>query len=1125
MKEKYTPEQKLAIESSGKVIVSASAGSGKTFVMIQKLADLIEKGADVDEILAVTFTKKAAAQMKDKLRSALIGRLQATDDDGRKRLKEQLNKINSADISTIHSFCSHLIRTYFYALDIDSTFDIMADDDADAAMLKNQTLNDLFEDLYESDNSNFLLVLKRLTVKRNDNSVKKLILKVYNNVRIYADYRRQLSSCGSIFTHEGFVSVCKEIKQRINEGLTLLLDSWKESVPNYHFSQKQEVIDKYCANVTYILQSAIDSPLFTPKVAFPTFRRPKLAEGEIGLLDEFDKFRKRVKAAYDKLYEDVGDEAEEEDKFIKSAPLACAFADVLLQFDERYLAIKRRENMLDYNDLEHMTLALLRDEQIKSRINAKYKYVYVDEYQDVNPLQETLIAAVGGQNVFTVGDVKQAIYGFRGSKSLFFANKYNRMQGGEGTALRLSSNFRSTDAVLNFVNQLFSRLMISSICGFDYKGQSEMVGGGYYPKDSGLVKIHVFGKAEKNKAEADGIYSVVEHTSKNDIYTREGLAVLKIVEEELKSTHYDLDKKQYVPTQTGDICILTRKKASSSTVGIVRALTDAGYPVAGVNSGLLLKKPEVAEMLDILSFIDNFQQDIPLVTCLLSPLCGLTRDELAHIRIDDNATCAANGIKEKRFFRECVLEYTKNHDDETAKKIVAFYNKINYYANLSKMLGASDLIDKILEDSGLLAVYSAGNGEKLLNIRRLADAAFGSNGQLCLYDFLNKIKAGGEKMDAPAKAVSDSIKVMTMHASKGLEFPVVIIADISATFEGDKDEDDILFDEQFGLSPRYYDDEKRLYSKTKLGQLVTIKSKREDLKNELNLFYVACTRAMCNLHIMCSSVPAYDKFAILNADCYSKMFDVNAFKPEDMGELSQLDIKNSGNENIISKDYDKQWYDKISSKFMQKYSYEESITLPVKRSASQLISMEEDDNSVDVMVAREEKIDAGQTGAERGTAYHRFLQLCNFALKDIPSIQSEMKDFLDGGLITKEQYNLLDAQSLSQILNMPAFAKLNGAKLYREREFMCRLPANKLLGAGTDDYVLVQGAIDLLAVGDFGTAIIDYKHSKKTDEQLKQHYGVQLNLYKQAVAAIMGIDEKTISTTIINIYLKRQIEL
>jgi ATP-dependent exoDNAse (exonuclease V) beta subunit len=255
------------------------------------------------------------------------------------------------------------------------------------------------------------------------------------------------------------------------------------------------------------------------------------------------------------------------------------------------------------------------------------------------------------------------------------------------------------------------------------------------------------------------------------------------------------------------------------------------------------------------------------------------------------------------------------------------------------------------------------------------------------------------------------------------------------------------------------------------------------------------------------------------------MFDVNAFKPEDMGELSQLDIKNSGNENIISKDYDKQWYDKISSKFMQKYSYEESITLPVKRSASQLISMEEDDNSVDVMVAREEKIDAGQTGAERGTAYHRFLQLCNFALKDIPSIQSEMKDFLDGGLITKEQYNLLDAQSLSQILNMPAFAKLNGAKLYREREFMCRLPANKLLGAGTDDYVLVQGAIDLLAVGDFGTAIIDYKHSKKTDEQLKQHYGVQLNLYKQAVAAIMGIDEKTISTTIINIYLKRQIEL
>lgn len=1107
-----TPEQQAAIESRGKVIVSASAGSGKTFVMIQKLCDLIENGGDLDEVLAVTFTKKAAAQMKEKLRKGLVGRLASSEGQARANIKAQLAKIPSADISTIHSFCARLVRTYFYAVDVDSAFDIIAADDASAQTLKRRAMDNLFDRMYETEDEDFAYVLSCLRRNRSDESVKNLISEGYSSVRNVADYEEMLENCD--FTERRFDELCAEYKRTVNERCEAL----KRAVIKF---SGQFTVPEGCDKLNVIIEemlAALDAvaendDLFAPLPPLGKTRRPAAKDHSREALEVFDKFRSGIKKKYESLTGDLKDRESELAAYLESGRLCRAFCNLILQFDVEYTAVKRDEGKLDYEDLEHLTLRLLKDGEIKSRINSKYKHVFVDEYQDVNPVQERIISEVGAENVFTVGDVKQAIYGFRGSKSVFFSRKYDDMKKGKG-ALKLSRNFRSSDGVLAFVNRLFGDMMTPAVCGFSYKDDGEMFRGGKYPQGYGTALIHVFGKEEKEKEGASGVYSVAERALIKSGHTREGLAVLEIVKRELSGKIYDADLGRERDAQPGDVCILTRKRADKSVTGIVRALTDAGYAVAGAKEANLCSRPEIRQMLDILSLIDNCRQDIPLSTALLSPLGNLTQDELAQVRIAAPRTGRLT-------FRECMLDYVKNRADGISVKLSQFFAKINRYRRLSDVLGAAELIDRILADTGLAARYSAEGGAKLAGMRRLAAEAYGPSGQLPLGAFLNKIKAGGYNIAAPVPSSSESIKLMTMHASKGLEFPIVIIADVSASFKG-RDYGDMPFDDEYGFAPKCYNVGEKLQRTTLLRTLCNLKSKRENVKNELNLFYVACTRAMCNLHVMCAEPPEYDPSDPFSADSYAKLFDVRAYSPEYMSGVTDFDGENSPQ--ILLSAPDEQAYGEVNSRFMRPYAYEDSVNLPVKSSASQILKDSEAYYAERVLYT-EEQDDERQTGAERGTAYHRYLELCDFSVKDAEGIGRQIALFVSEGAMPPEQAELLSVENLVKILAMPAFSSLSGATLYREREFLCRLPANSFLETEAEDGVLIQGAIDLLAIGAGGTAIIDYKYSRKNDEQIVQTYAAQLALYKKAVAEILKIDPSTISTTVINIFTLREIKL
>lgn len=1098
---KLTAEQTAAIEAEGKVIVSASAGSGKTFVMIKKLVAALESGTDIDNILAVTFTKKAAAQMKEKLRAAVIERMEKADAETRARLKIQLSKIPSASISTIHAFCAKILRTYFYAAGVDGGFDIISSDDSLAAEFKGRALDALFDRYYDGDNADFKILLKCYRKKRSDAYLRTLIADAYDALRVNADYKDVLQNVDGVYTEEGFVRVCAEYKKLVNEkydGLEKAVDMFASTF----FSPRAEYAE-ILKEMKFALSQAQNGILFSPLPPLSVTRKPVIKNEEEKAADAaFKTFRDGIAKRYREAVGDIADEQTEREYFFKSGETAKAFARVLIDFDAEYSAVKRDENKLDYNDLEHLTLAVLSDDGIRAEINAKYSRIFVDEYQDVNPVQESIISLVGGGNVFLVGDVKQAIYGFRGSKSLFFAEKYNRFEGGGGKALKLSSNFRSSSGVINFVNALFSDVMTEASCGFDYAKSSLMTCGADYPANYGGAKLHVFGREEAPPAREE-VYSV-EADGREAKHTREGLAALAIVEKELGGEHYDIKTGKFTETQAGDICILTRKRGGAS--GIARALTDAGYAVAGTQDADVRTRPEVKQMLDLLSLIDNASQDIPLATALLSPLGKLSCNELAAVRIAAKNT--------RLNFRGCCEKYVSSHADVIAEKLKNFYAVLEGLRDFAETFTAAEVIDKILEDTGLEAVYSAGTGEKLKNVRRLAQEGKG----LSVAAFLEKVRTCAH-IGAPSAASSDSIKIMTMHAAKGLEFPVVIIADICARFTG-REGAEMPFGGVFGFAPKYYDSQTMIKHTTLLRRLVLKGAEREELKNELNLFYVACTRAMCRLHILAGEITEYNSAEAGAAKCYAQLFDMRKFSPTETDVAEEVSA--GGALKPLSSAPDESLKREIQQRFMQRYAFGDSVNLPVKSSASAILRLAEDSAYRPHALFSGE----GETDTARGTAYHAFLELCDFSEKTVSGITGEIADFVKRGLLTEEQGGLLNADELAEILKMPVFDDLHGAELYREREFLCTLPADEIFkGVTAKDGVLVQGAIDLLAVTRDGIKIIDYKYSKKSDAQLIQTYSAQLALYKKAAALILKVDEAKIDTAIVNIYLRRQIIL
>lgn len=1139
----FTFEQQTAIDAKGKVIVSASAGSGKTTVMIEKIIRLILEGTDVSDILAVTFTKKASSQMKDKLKRELI---KAINSDGvsaekKKFLKDQLSLVASADISTIHSFCAKLIRSHFFDAGVAGDFKIIASDDADGTALKNRALDKVFEEAFDEDKSgDFFKLLSAYWRKKSDRVLREIFLKIYSSVRDRADYSELLWRSGN-YTEEDFEGICKTLHSLLKEKC----EHYAKIAEEYEYYFKNNDGAKSAEFAKTLKEGFLEiahapdyfTAIKTQKRSLVKERAGKRSEEYVQKLDELVCLRDEKYYELFKDFAKIGTLNEEKQAFLSSGELARALGKYLLKFDEEYTALKREGNLLDYNDLEHLSLSLLSETKILEEIRGRYAHVFVDEYQDVNPVQEKLLSLIGDKNVFLVGDVKQAIYGFRGSKSKYFGEKQAEYSNTGGASLHLSKNFRSSDKVLDAVNAQFISIMTKENCGVDYAGGSIMQKGGAYPENSGRVVAHVFeekkvgAKQKKEKEERVlPVYSVREATLSQKRESIETARAIKtVIDEELGKEFYNVESKKMERVRYSDIVVLTRK-TKGEIKDITLELSELGVPVTSSAAVNICEYSEVKTLVDILSLLDNEEQDVPLVTALLSSMGGLDANDLTDIRL---------AFKEEKTFRTACRRYASEKQDRLSAKLNAFYALYSRLRTLSAVACVGEVLSVLLSETQMEAeILARENGIGCLNrVRRFITESVCPE-PLTLHEFLTRLKNLEYKIEYGESSGENSVQILTMHSSKGLEYPVVIV-NATEKFRG-KERAEVVVDEKFGIAPNSYNSEKMTKRSTLLRRLYDERKNRESIGDELNLYYVAMTRAKYALHLLFKERPLL--LDVPYARSFSELTDFSVWEDYIAYGVQETVLRQE--REVEGGKPSERLVDSILSAYEWQYSYKGGEGLSVKNSATSIMKdvkdfSNDEYSSEPIFEEKEEEFEwkGKRIGREVGIAYHAFLEKFDFSKIKGAGTRESLLSMINDSLLewgkkdalSSETLALLSSEQLADILSLPIFNKLEGARLYKEQQFFLSLPVRDVpalmqrLSKDSseqvlDEELLFQGAIDLLAVFKDGRVwIIDYKFSVKDQDALKKEYAPQLELYKKSVARILKIDENSISCSIVNL--------
>ena len=520
MATEMTKNQEKAILSSGKnVLVSASAGSGKTFVMIERIIRLIlEENVDVSNILAVTFTKLAASEMKQKLVKAVISRI--SDGKDVERMRKTLAELPTADISTIHSFCLNLLKTYFYSANVDPDFSII--ESAKARELSTLAINETFNELYEQGDENFLATVRFLRKNRGDNQFKKEILELYDKSVSESDPDAFLNSCKNSVSEKNYTLYEDFILNVFKKQISAHEDTYNQlklDVAPYSHEKVGGIIlaaledawakAKYCLNAKTLSDFALALTIQTSSLSGTKTNDEVVAQ----IKKEVSDFKSGLADLYKKIIKSIPKDRDLDLKrYLETKQMTCTIVDIAKLYGKKFSALKEKEGALDFSDLEHKALALLKNNpDVLAAVREKYQYIFADEYQDVNGAQEELLSLISNNNLFMVGDVKQSIYAFRGCNPDIFASKYDSYLKDEslGEAIPLDKNFRSSDKVLDAVNNVFSSVITKEHGGVAY-AENKMESGGLFEKGYGEATLHVITKEKADKQPIEGLYNLVK---------------------------------------------------------------------------------------------------------------------------------------------------------------------------------------------------------------------------------------------------------------------------------------------------------------------------------------------------------------------------------------------------------------------------------------------------------------------------------------------------------------------------------------------------------------------------------------------------------------------------------------
>lgn len=1154
-----TEEQKLAVENTGNILVAAAAGSGKTAVLVERVINkLCSKTNPVraDRLLIVTFTNAAAAEMKSRIEKRLDEECRNNPEDVGLLLQKHL--LQSAKICTIDSFCIDFVRENFEKLGISPDFKLS--DNVTLKPINERVLAEVLAPYFEERNEDFDCLLDIVGAEYDEGNFSSLVLNLY-------DYSRQLpfpekwfdslaenygggefkqDNPWRVFACEKALKTVMGLQKNVANAVDLLSQVPKMAdkfLPMFMFtSEKLEALyESAKVNDWDGIYNNLKSFVFPP---IPSVK----GSNDISQIKEaksiYEYIRgKGIEILYKLFYEN---EEYISNQFKMLYPKVKLLSEILKEYSRKLFETYVEENTFTFHNTEALALRLLCSEDngvITINPEAEeflklFEEVCVDEYQDTNDLQNMLFYVLSNKDkkLFAVGDVKQSIYGFRGANPDYFIDKKNRYisaklaKEGEPQKIILGNNFRSRPEVCDFINYFFSIFMTEETGKIIYGDEEKLIPKGEFPKLSkpavSMDIIEKDGETENKVLEARQIAYFIDETMKSGKVIRE-------------------DKDTLREAKYSDFTILLRSMKGNAEI-IANELRRQGIPVNYSAEGFC-SYTEIAVMLSLLKVIDNPENDVELLSVMMSPIFGFTADDMAKIRIHTPSGSLYSAV----------TLFAENGDGKT-KEFLAQIQKFRLFSVTNTL---PKLISILLENTGFLNIVMAYNdGERrrnnLLLLVQYAESFIASykTGIGGFVDFITKQSESNKIKSASALSGENAVTIMSIHGSKGLQFPVCIVAFTSVEFNTDSEKKDYIYSTKYGIGFRYFDEEEKLKKNTIARQTILTRMHGEQLEEELRLFYVAVTRTQDILYFTGVLSNAEDKAQkIINqlacceykltADYWNRtrsyldwLLTALIFHPD--GKVlrgngtniicndtdSHINLRiidgkkipdNMSREKEIKVNINSELLKNVKENLDYKYPFEELIGIQSKASVS-VIANKAESEKYNFSSKPAFMSDGGITASGRGTAMHKVMEFFDFSKWETP--ETEIERLVEWQYLSETEANGVNISALRDFFNSDIFHRMQKSQnIQREMRFLTELPArivdNSLSEKFDKEKIIVQGAVDVCFVEDDGIVILDFKTDRTDNPQgLAEAYGEQLNIYALACEKIFSkpVKEKMI---------------
>ncbi|WP_352420084.1 helicase-exonuclease AddAB subunit AddA [Proteiniborus sp.] len=1173
---KWTDAQNEAITQRGcNLLVSAAAGSGKTAVLVERIIRLVtEDMIDIDKLLIVTFTNAAAGEMRERILLALMEEIEKGGEKEEK-FRRQIALLNKSHITTVHSFCINVVRRHFHLIDIDPAFKI--GDTTELQIMLQDVLEELLESEYEIGNEYFIRLVEGFGGNKNDIKLENLILRIYSFIQSKPYPEKWLEEMVEMFNmtqEELEKSIWIEtIKDSIKIELSGAKDIVNEAIKVCH---KENGPESYLDALRSDLQNIENLEEALNKQEIASFNQclEKISHERLKRVskDVDEELKKEVTKLRDS-YKIIIDKSLKKDIFNKNIELYLAEINnlypvmkylyhLVVEFSQIYASKKLEKGIIDFNDLEHYALRILENKEVREEYRSKFEYIFVDEYQDSNIVQETIINRMKrDNNLFFVGDVKQSIYRFRLADPSLFIEKYNSYTNDESKLnkrIDLSKNFRSRKEILDVVNYLFENIMSEKLGEVKYDKAAFLYEGAIYEKHNGNdtpIQIDIIEK------KTDGLEDLDEDLEEMASIEVEARIVANRIKELIEKTTYDVKTKEFRKIEYKDIVILLRTMKNWASV-FNEVLINENIPVYTDDSAGYLDALEIKIFLNFLSIIDNKMQDIPLLSVMRSPIGGFNTEELISIRASNKGSS----------YYKAIESYISENNDDLSNRLSYFLDSLNKWAEESRYSKLDEFVWKLMIDTGYYHYFGAmpGGMQRQANLRILVDRAYefdksSSNGLFNFIRFIEKLKNSSGDMGT-AKILGENenvVRIMSVHKSKGLEFPVVIFAGLGKQFNLMDTKDDILIHKDLGLGPKYVDVLKRRYTSTLPQAAIKKKVKLESLSEEMRILYVALTRAKDRL-LLIGSVKDVSKEAkkwcketnlyyLSNSKCYLDWICNSLAKHSDGSVIRELAGVDDEYENVISEDtswriqllnrkdlsvsqehntINKKEFrnrlenfddyiptcvkDEVDKRFEWSYEYDNSINIPSKLSVSDIKkasfkSIETLNYKIPSIVKMPKFLEGKKpfTKAEIGTIIHFVMQHLNVNSSiDKESIEKKVDEMVIEELLTEEEAKVVNIDKILNFYKSEIGRRLLSSNcINRETPFVLKKKASEIISGlnNCNENVLIQGIIDCYFEEEDVLVLVDYKTDYVLEEKLSNivdKYKSQMMLYKEALERI-----------------------